>query len=83
MKKLSKKTLDFFREEREKRLEKNVIEYPDEFEIYNEVLEQLIFELDQIQWNWWLYDIENIKEWIEDKIEDVDCFDRVLEWVWK
>jgi len=83
MKKLSKKTLDFFREEREKRLEENVIEYPDEFEIYNEVLEQLIFELDQIQWNWWLYDIENIKEWIEDKIEDVDCFDRVLEWVWK
>jgi len=47
--KLSKKTLEYMRIEREKRLEKNVIEYPEEYEIYNEVLEQLIIELDIIE----------------------------------
>jgi len=80
--KLSKKTLEYMRIEREKRLEKNVIEYPEEYEIYNEVLEQLIIELDIIE-DWWMYSVESIKERLEEKIENIDDFDRILEWCGK
>lgn len=80
--KLNEKTIKEIQKRQQEIYEENIANYPDEYEIYQETLEHLIFEINQIE-DWWLYSWKAIIEWLEEKKDSLHWFDMILDSVWK
>lgn len=81
MRKLTRKQIRQMQESFNERLERQVKDYPEYFEIYQTVLEHLIFELKMID-DGWLYNTESIIEWLDEKKDNLHWFDMVLDNCW-
>ncbi len=81
--KLSKKQIDLIKKNHKERLESQIKEYAEEFDIYTSTIEHLIFELEMIEEVWWFYSQEDIIEWLKEKEKDIEWFDSALSMCWK